>query len=51
MSHANSQHDAWRDAIEDVWERRSELTVAEIDGSTRPLVDEVLAAAQALNKS
>ena len=44
MSHANSQHDAWRDAIEDVWERRSDLTVAEIDGSTRPLVDEVLSA-------
>ena len=46
MSHANSQHDAWRDAIEDVWERRSDLTVAEIDGSTRPLVDEVLAAVE-----
>ncbi len=46
MLHVNPQHDAWRTAIEEVWSRRAELTVAEIDGSTRPLVDEVLAAVE-----
>ncbi len=44
MPQGNSQHEAWRAAVEDAWQRRTGLTVAEIDGATRPLIDEVLAA-------
>ena len=44
MPQGNPQHETWRAAIEDAWTRRADLTVAEIDGSTRALVDAVLAA-------
>ena len=46
MSRSNPQHAVWRTAIEGAWERRAELTIAEIDGATRPLVDEVLEAVE-----
>lgn len=44
MSRSNPQHAVWRTGIEGAWERRADLTIAEIDGATRPLVDEVLEA-------
>lgn len=46
MPQDNSRHETWRVAIEDAWERRADLTVAEIDGATRPLVKDVLDAVE-----